>query len=162
MASPRTLVLDTFPVSSTSLLLPPPAVMPTVAEACYQCVLACLAAGNRVIVPAVCYYESLRELERRGASGKIYRLRQFCFSASDRFLPLETAHLEKAAELWAQARNAGIPTASPDALDGDVILAARTLSLGLPASDFVVATTNVAHLSRFVPADDWQTIAPGS
>ena len=30
------------------------------------------------------------------------------------------------------------------------------MSLGV--SDFVVATTNVGHLSRFVPAELWQNI----
>jgi hypothetical protein len=62
-----------------------------------------------------------------------------------------------AAELWAQARQGGYPTAPDPALDGDVILAAQALSLGVPV---VVATANVAHLSRFVPADVWQNIAP--
>jgi len=65
-----------------------------------------------------------------------------------------------AAQLWAQSRNAGTPTASPDALDGDVLLAAQALSLGLPASDYVVATKNVAHLSQFVPAEHWTNITP--
>jgi len=61
-----------------------------------------------------------------------------------------------AAELWAAARNAGKPTASEKAIDGDVILAAQALTLGVPS--FVVATSNVGHLSRYVPAQDWKTI----
>jgi hypothetical protein len=62
-----------------------------------------------------------------------------------------------AAELWAQARNAGLPTGSSAALDGDVILAAQALTLGGP---IVVATGNPTHLSRFVPAEDWTAITP--
>lgn len=66
----------------------------------------------------------------------------------------------EAAELWAQAGNLGVATADIRALDGDVIVAAQVLSLGLAASEFVVATSNVKHLSRFVPADLWGNIRP--
>ena len=38
-----------------------------------------------------------------------------------------------------------------------MILAAQALTLGAPA---VVATGNLAHLSRYVTADLWQNIAP--
>jgi hypothetical protein len=58
----------------------------------------------------------------------------------------------KAAELCATARRAGLPTAPPDALDGDVILAAQAmLSRGLGVA-VTVATDNVGHLARFVDA----------
>ena len=63
-----------------------------------------------------------------------------------------------AADLWAQARNRGMATAHPKALDGDVILAAQALNSGMPISDFVVATSNVSHLSQFVPAERWDAI----
>ena len=156
---PRTIILDSFAVGSVgqdTSASPSPTVL------CRDWVQRCIAAGNPVFVPAICYYETLREMERRGAQKQIQRLMQFCFSTPERFLPLETAHLELAAQLWAQARNVGLPTTSPDALDGDVILAAQSLALGFPTSDFVIATTNVGHLARFVPADDWQKIASGS
>ena len=73
------------------------------------------------------------------------------------YLPLTTAAMRLAAGLWAQARRGGYPTAPDPALDGDVILAAQALSLGVPV---IVATDNVAHLSRFVTADLWQNITP--
>jgi hypothetical protein len=38
-----------------------------------------------------------------------------------------------------------------------MILAAQAFTLGL--TDFVIATTNVKHLSRLVPADLWQNIS---
>lgn len=47
-----------------------------------------------------------------------------------------------------------------DALDVDVILAAQALLLGIPPSDFIIATTNVGHLSQFAPTDLWSDIAP--
>jgi len=63
-----------------------------------------------------------------------------------------------AAQLWAEARKRGQPTASADALDGDVILAAQALTSGFSPQDIVVATTNVGHLSQFVEAALWTSI----
>jgi predicted nucleic acid-binding protein len=61
----------------------------------------------------------------------------------------------KAAELWADARRSGHPTADPKELDCDVIIAAQALESGA-----VVATENVGHLSRFVTSSDWRLIKP--
>ncbi len=59
-----------------------------------------------------------------------------------------------------QSRQAGTPTADPQVLDEDVILAAQALTMSIPASDLIVATSNVRHLARYVPADVWQKIVP--
>ena len=72
------------------------------------------------------------------------------------YLPLTTAVMRDAAELWAQVRQSGLPTADRHALDGDVILAAQARSI--PADDVVVATTNVGHLARLVDAALWTDI----
>jgi hypothetical protein len=72
------------------------------------------------------------------------------------YLPLTTAAMRQAAVFWAQARQQGQPTAGDKTLDGDMILAAQAATLGI--SDVVIATTNVGHLSRFVPAELWQNI----
>jgi hypothetical protein len=40
------------------------------------------------------------------------------------------------------------------------IIAAQALDMGVPASDLIIATTNVGHLSRFVAADLWTNITP--
>lgn len=90
---------------------------------------------------------------------QIARLKSFCLHPKH-FLSLTTGHLEAAAQLWGQARRSGLPTADPKALDGDVILAAQALSLGIPAPNLIVATTNPAHISRFVAADLWTNIQP--
>jgi hypothetical protein len=63
-----------------------------------------------------------------------------------------------AAELWAEARKTGQPTADAKALDGDVILSAQSRLLCNGTTEVIVATTNIAHLSRFITALDWQTI----
>jgi predicted nucleic acid-binding protein len=59
----------------------------------------------------------------------------------------------KAAELWAMARRVGQPTADPNELDCDVILAAQALSVNA-----IVATENVKHLARFVDASHWKDL----
>ena len=158
---PRIIVLDSFPLScmgkSTST-----SATPSLTDRCRHWVIECASAGHRVCVPAIAYYETLRELERLGATAQIARLKLFCFSDPERFLPLKTSHLEAAARLWAQSRNAGIPTSGNEALDGDVILAAQAQSLRAQSDAYVIATTNVGHLARFVPAEHWAQIAPGS
>lgn len=122
----------------------------------------CRGRKPRVVAPAIACYEALRELERLGATAQIARLRAFCHSTPDRYLSLTDANLDLAARPWAEARNAGMPTAAVEALDGDVILAAQSIGIAVPASNFVIATTNVGHLSQFVPAELWTNIAPGS
>ncbi|WP_071525311.1 hypothetical protein [Spirulina subsalsa] len=74
------------------------------------------------------------------------------------YIPLSTDSLLLAAQLWAQARQTGQPTADPKALDGDVILSAQARLLASEKTKVVVATTNVGHLSRFVNAEHWQSI----
>jgi hypothetical protein len=64
-----------------------------------------------------------------------------------------------AAELWAQARRQGQPTAPDLALDADVILAAQARLLAQQQPEpVVIATTNVGHLARFAPARLWRDI----
>ena len=153
----RTIILDSSPLSSIAKSASTP---PSVTDQCRQWIISCLAAGHSVRVPAIAYYETLRELERLNATQQIDRLKTFCFMDPDRFIRLETVHLEHAATLWAKVRNAGIPTASPAALDGDVIIAAQALSLGIPTPNLIVATSNPNHISRFVTADHWTNIQP--
>ena len=64
--------------------------------------------------------------------------------------------MRQAATLWAQARQQGQPTSNDKMIDGDMILAGQALTMG--NSNFVIATTNVGHLSRFVSADLWTNI----
>jgi hypothetical protein len=65
-----------------------------------------------------------------------------------------------AAQSWGQARRGGQPTADPRELDGDAIMAAQAISLGLPISDYVIATTNPGHIARYAPCDLWTNIQP--
>jgi predicted nucleic acid-binding protein len=114
--------------------------------------------GNTIIVPEIADYELRRELVRTGATAGLRDLD--ALAGRFRYAPLTTADLRLAAELWARARNAGMPTADPHALDGDVILAAQARLLEPDPGRLVVATTNVGHLARFVPAASWPDITP--
>ena len=117
----------------------------------------CLAAGHTIYLPEIIDDELRRELLRARKTNGIARLD--AMKIAFRFIPLDTPTLLRAAEIWAQARQTGQSTAAPQKLDIDVILAAQAESLGLQA-DFIVATSNVGHLSSFVPADLWENIAP--
>ena len=157
---PSIIVLDTGPLSNSVVAPVRRGKIPTVSEECRDWISACEQAGALLLVPAIAYYEALREIERRDASRQRENLREFVFALPDRFLPLTTFHLEMAARMWSAARRGGYPTASDDALDGDVILAAQALGLGLSSTDYIVATTNVGHLTRYVPCDEWANIRP--
>ena len=71
-------------------------------------------------------------------------------------MPLSTATMRRAAELWADARLRGIPTASAASLDADAILAAQALAVG-----GTVVTTNPRHLGRYVAVRSWADIETG-
>lgn len=117
----------------------------------------CLRAGARVLVLAIVYYEIKRELLRANKVIGIARLDAFVNATPDRYVPLTDDSLRFAAELWAQSRRAGRPTADPAALDIDVLLAAQALRLGGTPT---IATTNQKHLSQFIPALHWTDISP--
>jgi len=112
-------------------------------------------AGRRVIIPKIADYEVRRELLRNRSFMASARLNGY--GTQLEYSSLTTPSMRLAAELWAQARNAGRQTAHDHALDGDVIIAAQAISLGFAT---IIATGNPAHLSRFTPADLWQNIVP--
>ncbi len=144
------IVLDSGPLGVLAHPRNPPHVV-----ACRAWLMNLQAAGRRVIVPEMADYEIRRSLIQNNSLLALARLDRL--GRRLEYLALNTGVMRHAAELWAWARNAGLPTAAKDALDGDVILAAQALSLRVPV---VVATDNVAHLSRFVTAEPWQHIAP--
>ncbi|MGG6268249.1 type II toxin-antitoxin system VapC family toxin [Leptolyngbya sp. AN03gr2] len=112
--------------------------------------------GEKIVIPEISDYEVRRELLRAGLLKSLRRLDNLKQTLD--YIPIQTATMILAAELWAEARKTGQPTADPKALDGDVILSAQACLLGNEVTEVIVATTNVAHLSRFITASDWQSI----
>ncbi len=120
-----------------------------------------LAAGAVVVIPEIAHYEVRRELLRIRAVGSLRRL-DYALDPSSGFdhLALTTDAIIKAAEFWAFLRQSGIPTASPDALDADALLAGQAALAGQPGDNVTIATTNLAHLLRFpgIDAQTWDQI----
>jgi hypothetical protein len=149
----RVVVLDTGPLGIATKRRGVPD-----AEACRQWIADGIRHRVSFVVPAIAYYKVCRELERLNHTTAIARLDTFCYALPGRYLVLTDEALRLGCKLWAQACQAGTPTADPKELDGDVLLAAQALTMGIPGSDLIVATTNLGHLRQFVAADLWTNI----
>ena len=145
------ILLDSYPLGALSHPNPPD-------TSIFQWAADCQAAGHEIHVPEVIDYEIRRELLRAGKNTGIRKLDGL--KAMLNFLPINSAAMLLAADLWSQSRRSGLATGDPKRLDVDVILAAQALTLGVPASELTVATSNVGHISRFVRADLWTNIKP--
>jgi predicted nucleic acid-binding protein len=108
------------------------------------------------MVPEIADYEVRRELLRSERTLGLRRLDSLREELG--FLPINTETMLKAAELWANVRKKGKPTASDFELDGDVILAAQAMTAQTDAQPTVIATCNVKHLELFTPAKLWSAI----
>jgi predicted nucleic acid-binding protein len=124
--------------------------------ACQEWLKTLLQRGERVIIPEIADYEVRRELIRAGLLKSLRKLDTL--KQTLEYIPLQTDAMLLAAKLWAEARQSGQPTADPKALDGDVILSAQARILCNETTNVIVATTNVAHLTRFIAASDWRSI----
>ena len=145
----RTIVLDSGPLG----LVTNPGGSKE-AAACGQWLLNAASGGATVMIPEIVDYEVRRELLRARRTAGIARLDALITQVE--YLAITTSAMRQAATFWAEARQQGRPTAADPALDGDVILAAQAATLG--RLGVIVATTNVRHLSRFVPAELWSDI----
>jgi len=134
-------------------------------DRCLSWIKSLRSGGNLVAVPEIARYEVRRELIRLGATASLRRLDALHPDLA--YLPITRMVMERAAELWAHVRRAGLPTSPREALDGDAIRAAQALIAveeGVDGEGFdrvLIATTNAAHLNRFpgVFAQDWWPIA---
>ena len=129
--------------------------------ACRSWLEALIQRGLPVYVPEIADYELRRKLLHLDFSQSILRLDQLKDSVE--YAPLSTTAMLKAAGFWADARKKGIVTAPPEAIDGDVILAAQASLIAATGGRHpVVATTNVGHLSHFMDARVWRDIDPAA
>jgi len=113
---------------------------------------AAVASDQRIMIPEIADHELRRKLLHREFKHSVARLDSL--EAFLSYLPIDTATLRRAAELWAAARRRGHPTAPPGALDGDVILAAQAEAAGA-----IVVTEDLDDLSQFIPARRWTDIS---
>ena len=118
----RTVLLDAGPLGLASN----PGRADPAAE-CARWLRDLVAGGTRVLVPEITDYEVRRELLRAGRAAGLARLDALAEALE--YLPITTVAMRKAAELWAEARRTGRPTAGAESLDADVILAAQALTL---------------------------------
>jgi len=113
--------------------------------------------GNRVFIPELADYELRRELIRllikqNQGQSSLDRLDQL--GRDFDFLRVTTSHFRAGARMWAEARSAGLVTASSKSLDIDVLLAAQALDV-----QGIVVTSNLRHFGFYgVPAKDWTEI----
>jgi len=146
----KIVVLDSAALS----LVTSPKMLPLILE-CKRWLRLLRERGVRVILPEITDYELRRELLRANRTNGLARLNRLAMTVQ--YLPLTTAAMRQAAQFWAQARQQGQPTAGDRNIDVDVILAPQAATIG--DSDIVIATTNVRHLSRYVPADLWENVS---
>lgn len=115
-----------------------------------------LTAGATVYLSEVADYELRRELIRliqakRLPASRIARLDQLVPLLT--YLPVSTAMWKRAAELWADARQRGQPTASPSAIDADALIAAQAIEV-----QATVVTGNRRHLQQWVTIQPWPSV----
>lgn len=116
-----------------------------------------LQAKHTVVVPEITDYEVRRELLRMRKSRSIARLDEL--GAFLEYMPISTAAMREAAQLWAHARQRGLKTATDDALDADMILAAHArIRSHFNSEPVVIATTNTRHLALFADARAWPEV----
>ena len=132
---------------------------PKATPLCEECRLwfsSLISRNYEVILPEITDYEVRRELLR---ADKLAGIRQLdLLKTLIPYLPITTETMLKAAQLWAESRHSGKPTADPKELDGDVILASQAILVESMGNEVIIATTNVGHLSQFVDAREWRLI----
>lgn len=105
-----------------------------------------LAAHSRLAFSSMTVYEIVRGLKATGAT---QQLAQFnAVVASSDVIPIDTAILMRAADLWAEGKRGGHPSD-----DADLIIAATALETGR-----ILITGNTAHYSWIsgLAMDDWR------
>jgi predicted nucleic acid-binding protein len=145
------ILLDSTPVG----LITNPKATPQAIK-CQQWLVSLLDRQYYVVLPEIIDYEVRRELLRANKLNSIRRLD--ALKSELAYLPITTEVMLKAAEMWAEVRQQGKPTADNQALDGDVILAAQALLLARQEFSYAIATSNTKHLLLFAEAKNWQEI----
>ena len=126
------------------------------ADSCRLWLKRLVLAEVRVFVPEIADYEVRRKLLHLKATAALIRLDGLRTTLE--FAPITSDVMIRAAELWAELRRTGLPTAAPGSLDGDCILAAQAQMAVGPGDVVTVASDNVKHLGRMVNAQPWEDV----
>ena len=138
------------------------------AEECKAWLAKFLSEGHLVLVPEITYYEVRRELRRTELrTGQASRglMNLEAFTADAGLVPVTSAAIRLASELWAEARHNYQQGAPDAALDADMILCAQARLLvpkswNADGASVVIVTRNVRHLEHFADARHWRDIQP--
>lgn len=116
--------------------------------------------GILIVVPEIVDYELRRKLLQGGKSDAIDKLNGLGDMGLT-YSPITTEVTRKAAELWAWARNSNQSTAHAERIDVDAFIGAHAITLAEELQEYVVvATSNVKHIARYTPAQEWNDITP--
>jgi tRNA(fMet)-specific endonuclease VapC len=101
---------------------------------------------GRFVISAFTRYEVIRGLKHLNASTQLAQFASFC--SQSLVLPIDDTVLDRAADLWVQARRGGLP-----GNDADLIIAATALQHGL-----VLITGNAIHFAWIAGLNqaDWR------
>ena len=116
----KLIMLDSFPLGLAAQRQSKPD-----AKACWNWANDCVTKGIDVCISEMADYETRRELLRSESNQGIERLD--ALKNSLRYVPFTTKAINRAAALWAKARNEGRSTADPQSIDWDVIVAAQAI-----------------------------------
>jgi predicted nucleic acid-binding protein len=108
------------------------------------------------VLPEIADYEIRRELLRGKKINGLKKLDEL--KSAIYYYPIDSEIMLTAAQLSAESRQRGMPTADARELDGDVILAAQAIQLQAKGYEVTIVTTNVGHLAQFVHASHWQDL----
>jgi predicted nucleic acid-binding protein len=114
---------------------------------------ALLDADVAVFLPEIADYEIRRNLIVENLTGSLANLD--ALPSLITYVPITTADMRQAAQLWAMSRRTGRSVGDARELNADVILAAQALRLGC-----TIATDNIGHLAQFTDARPWSSIKP--
>jgi predicted nucleic acid-binding protein len=128
----------------------------TVVRECQSWFRRSLACQSIFVLPEIADYEIRRELLRGKKINGIKKLDEL--KSAIYYYPIDSEIMLTAAQLWAESRQRGMPTADASELDGDVILAAQVIQLQVKGYEVTIVTTNVGHLAQFVTASHWQDL----
>lgn len=116
-----------------------------------------LSKGASIIVSDICDYEVRREFIRIKSKSvqELDNLRDLI-----EFKPVTFAVLEKAAELWAEARYMSQSNKIKENIDVDCILAAQwcLLKEQSPGREVIIATKNIKDFQRVTDCNVWSNI----